>query len=313
MPSDHTIQPLGPATAAPATHLEDCPECDGPVRQENHETVCTDCGFVIDDDQIDHGPDWRDFDNDPGSSERAAPVTPSTRHDKGLRTTISHKHDGTGRQLSGKKRRQLSRLRTPHSQARVSSKQERNQIKGLTDIKRMANAIGLPEHVMKQACVLFKTGQDNDLLPGRSIEGFTTAALYAAARLNQTPRPIGDSVHVLRSTTTGSRTPTASSTVNSPSPYPPSRPIKYLPQLVSTVNVPHSVEREAVDLLEALAAETVFQGRKPAGVAAAALYHTAKADPGIHVTQTDLAVAADVVTATIRTNVDTITEYLNDT
>jgi transcription initiation factor TFIIB len=60
----------------------------------------------------------------------------------------------------------------------------------------MANALGLPEHVMKQACVLFKTAQDNDLLPGRSIEGFTTAALYAAARLNKTPRPIGDFAHV---------------------------------------------------------------------------------------------------------------------
>jgi len=48
MPSDHTIQPLGPAMAAPAIHPDDCPECNGPVRQEDHETVCTDCGLVID-------------------------------------------------------------------------------------------------------------------------------------------------------------------------------------------------------------------------------------------------------------------------
>ena len=196
MPSNHTIQSLGLATAAPATHPDDCPECDGPVRQEEHETVCTACGLVIDDDQIDHGPDWRDFDTDPGSSERGAPVTPTTRHDKGLGTTISHKRDATGRQLSGKKRRQLSRLRTHYSRARVGSKQERNQIKGLTDIKRMANALGLPEHVIKQACILFKTAQDKDLLPGRSIEGFTTAALYAAARLNKPPRPIGNFAHI---------------------------------------------------------------------------------------------------------------------
>jgi hypothetical protein len=40
MPSDHIIQPLGPSTAAPATHPDDCTECDGPIRQEDHETVC---------------------------------------------------------------------------------------------------------------------------------------------------------------------------------------------------------------------------------------------------------------------------------
>jgi transcription initiation factor TFIIB len=60
----------------------------------------------------------------------------------------------------------------------------------------MANALELPEHVMKQACVLFKPAQNNNLLPGRSIEGFTTAAMYAEARLNKTPRPIGDFAHV---------------------------------------------------------------------------------------------------------------------
>jgi len=102
------------------------PNAMGPSARKITRTVCTDCGLVIDDDHIDYGPDWRDFDTDPGTSERAAPVTPTTRHDKGLGTTISHKRDGTGRQLSGKKRRQLSRLRTRHSRARVGSKRERN-------------------------------------------------------------------------------------------------------------------------------------------------------------------------------------------
>ena len=313
MPSDPTIQSLGPATAAPATHPDDCPECGGPVRQEEHETVCTACGLVIDDDQIDHGPDWYKLNTDPGTSERASPVIPTTRHDKGLGETISHKRDGTGRQLSGKKRRQPSRLRTHHSRARVGSKQDRNQVNGLTDIKRMANALGLPEHVMKQACLLFKAAQDNDLLPGRSIEGFTTAALYAAARLNKTPRPIGDFAHVSKAD--HNRVTNSYSVLNRELalPVPPSRPIEYLPQFVSTVDVPPRVEQQAADLLEALEADQVYQARIPIGVAAAAVYHSAKTEPGIHVTQTDLAAAADVATATIRTNVDIIMDYVTDT
>jgi transcription initiation factor TFIIB len=302
-----------PRDGRPSPPHDDCPECNGPVHHVDHETVCTGCGLVIEDDQIDHGPDWRDFDTDPGTSERAAPVTPTTRHDKGLGTTISHKTDATGRHLSGKKRRQLSRLRTQHSRARVGSKQNRNQINGLTDIKRMAHALGLSEHVMKQACVLFKTVQDNDLLPGRSIEGFTTAALYAAARLNKTPRPIGDFAHVSKFDRSRLRDSYRVLNRELDLPMPPSRPIEYLPQLVSTVDVQPSVEQQAADFLEALEADQVCQGRKPVGVAAAAVYHAAKTEAGINVTKTDLAAAAYVATATIRSNGDTISDYLNDT
>jgi hypothetical protein len=96
-------------------------------------------GGVSDDDQIDSGPDWRDFGTDPGTRERAAPVTPTTRQDKGLGTKISHNRDGTGRQLSGKKRRQLSRLRTRHLRARVGSKQDRHQINGHPNRSRSAS------------------------------------------------------------------------------------------------------------------------------------------------------------------------------
>ena len=116
MPSDHTIQPLGPATAAPVTHPDVCPEATGPSARKNTRPSGR-WGLIIDEGQIDHGPDWRGFDTDPETRERAAPVTPTTRHDKGLGTTISDKRDGTGRQHSGKKRRQLNRLRTRHSRA----------------------------------------------------------------------------------------------------------------------------------------------------------------------------------------------------
>jgi transcription initiation factor TFIIB len=100
--------------------------------------------------------------------------------------------------------------------------------------------------------------------------------------------------------------------VNSP-PCTPIPSIEYLPQLVSAVDVPPRVEQEAADLLEALESDQVCQGRKPVGIAAAAVYYTANNEPGLRLTQTELAEAADVATATIRTNIDTITEYLNDT
>ncbi|SFP95237.1 TFIIB-type zinc ribbon-containing protein, partial [Halolamina pelagica] len=35
-----------------------CPECGGTVRTNAAETVCDDCGLIIDDQAIDHGPEW---------------------------------------------------------------------------------------------------------------------------------------------------------------------------------------------------------------------------------------------------------------
>ncbi len=44
--------------------LEACPECDGRLVSdaEHAETVCEDCGLVVEEDEIDRGPEWRAFD-----------------------------------------------------------------------------------------------------------------------------------------------------------------------------------------------------------------------------------------------------------
>jgi len=44
-----------------------CPECGSGHLSKDYsraELVCEDCGFVIDEDIIDHGPEWRAFDSE---------------------------------------------------------------------------------------------------------------------------------------------------------------------------------------------------------------------------------------------------------
>lgn len=48
-----------------------CPECQGQVRTNTVETVCADCGLVIDAQQIDYGPEWSTHDQD--ERKRAGP------------------------------------------------------------------------------------------------------------------------------------------------------------------------------------------------------------------------------------------------
>ncbi|MFB6134653.1 MAG: TFIIB-type zinc ribbon-containing protein, partial [Halanaeroarchaeum sp.] len=42
-----------------------CPECGGRLANdtEHGETVCEDCGLVVEEDEIDRGPEWRAFDS----------------------------------------------------------------------------------------------------------------------------------------------------------------------------------------------------------------------------------------------------------
>ena len=63
-----------------------CPQCGGTHLTKDYsraELVCEDCGLVIDEDFIDHGPEWRAFDSDQREKRArvGAPMT-YTIHDK---------------------------------------------------------------------------------------------------------------------------------------------------------------------------------------------------------------------------------------
>ena len=68
-----------------------CPECGSRHLIKDYsraELVCEDCGLVIDQDFIDHGPEWRAFDSEQREKKArtGAPMNYMI-HDKGLSTT----------------------------------------------------------------------------------------------------------------------------------------------------------------------------------------------------------------------------------
>mgnify|MGYP002760187302 CR=1 FL=1 len=67
-----------------------CPDCDGQLRTEAEETVCSDCGLVVDTDRIDHGPEWRSFDDSRTNPKRTGAPLTEARHDRGLSTEIGY-------------------------------------------------------------------------------------------------------------------------------------------------------------------------------------------------------------------------------
>lgn len=148
-------------------HPHRCPECDGTIRETDTEHVCADCGLVVTDAPIDHGPEWRTFSDDPDHApERTgAPLTRS-RHDRGLSTEI-----GYSARLTGRKRRKFARLRRQHKRATIPSKADYNRIYGFTEIRRLIGTFGIGTGLRDQACTLFASAQTAGLLHGRTIEG----------------------------------------------------------------------------------------------------------------------------------------------
>lgn len=276
-----------------------CPECEGRVTTNVAETVCEECGLVIEDEQIDHGPEWRDFEDDRTKTRRAGSPNTVARHDRGIGTEIGWDQDGNGRQVKPRKQRKLSRLRREHKRAKTGSKADRNRIEGFVDIRRMTSALGLSRSIRDQACQLFRTAQNDDLLRGRSIEAIATACIYAVCRLNEQPRTIAKIARVSKVGTDRIRHCYRLLNRELELPVPPAGPKHYLPQIASAVDAHHETEHQARILLEQADDRRVANGQNPMGAAAGALY-LASRQTGEYLNQKAVADAADVSAMTVR-------------
>ena len=271
-----------------------CPECDGQLTTEADETVCADCGLVVDTDRIDHGPEWRSFTDSRTNPKRTGAPLTEARHDRGLSTEI-----GYDRNLSEHRRRKFIRLRRQHNRARVGRKRDRNKIYAFKEIRRLTGKESLPTPVRDQACKLFRSAQTESLLQGRSLEGFAAACVYAACRINSVSRTIEETVRAAKADHGEFRAAYDALNRELGLPVAPTSPAEYLPRYATELGVSSSVERRARKLVGHTETEGIANGRNPSGVAAACLYTAAK-EQNAEVTQREIATVASVTPVTIR-------------
>jgi len=289
-----TEAPAADATADATTTTKACPECGGRPETARGETACADCGLVLSEYRIDHGPDWRSFaDSDTDPKRTGAPLTRS-RHDRGLSTEI-----GRSTRVKGRKRRQLARMRRQHNRARISTKRERNQVYAFTEIRRLTSVLSLPDRIRDHACSLFRSAQSEDLLPGRSLEGFAAASVYAACRVARVSRTVNEIADVAKATKAEQTTAYDAINRELGLPVGPIDPSEYLARFASQLDLTGDVERLAREYVEEAVDRGIAVGRNPGGVAAACLY-TAGRDLAVGLTQQDAADVADVTPVTLR-------------
>ncbi|WP_256299162.1 transcription initiation factor IIB [Haloarchaeobius salinus] len=283
--------------------LRTCPECSGQLinDDEHGETVCADCGLVVEEDSVDRGPEWRAFDAaEKDQKSRVGAPTTKMMHDDGLSTNIGWQNkDAYGRQLSSNQRKKMQRLRTWNERFRTRDSKERNLKQALGEIDRMASALGLPKNVRETASVIYRRALAEDLLPGRSIEGVATSSLYAAARQAGTPRSL-DEMAVVSRVGRDEIARTYRYIVRELAlEIQPADPVSYVPRFASELGVSDEGERRARTLLETAKREGIHSGKSPVGLAAAAVY-AASLLANEKVTQSEVSDVANISEVTIR-------------
>jgi len=280
-----------------------CPECEGTLQNdsEHGETVCADCGLVVEEDEIDHGPEWRAFDSkEKDEKSRVGAPTTKMMHDEGLSTNIGWQDkDAYGQALSSRQRQKMQRLRTWNERFRTRDSKERNLKQALGEIDRMASALGLPKNVRETASVIYRRALDDDLLPGRSIEGVATASLYAAARQAGTPRSLDEIANVSRVEKDEIARTYRYVVRELNLEIQPADPESYVPRFASELGISEEAERRARQLLDTAKEQGIHSGKSPVGLAAAAVY-AASLLTNEKVTQNEVSDVANISEVTIR-------------
>jgi len=280
-----------------------CPECSGQLATdtEHGETVCVDCGLVVEEDEIDRGPEWRAFDaSEKDNKSRVGAPTTNMMHDKGLSTNIGWQDkDAYGKSLSSRQREKMQRLRTWNERFRTRDSKERNLKQALGEVDRMASALGLPDNVRETASVIYRRALDEDLLPGRSIEGVATASLYAAARQAGTPRSLDEIAAVSRVEKDEIARTYRYVVRELKLEIQPADPESYVPRFASDLGLSDEAERRARSLLSTAKSQGIHSGKSPVGLAAAAVY-AASLLVNEKVTQSEVSDVANISEVTIR-------------
>jgi len=292
-----------------------CPECGSNHLSKDYsraELVCQDCGLVIDEDLIDHGPEWRAFDSEQ-REKRARTGSPMTYmiHDKGLSTMISWKNrDSYGKSIPTRNRAQLFRLRKWQRRIRISNATERNLATALSNLDRMASGMNLPRTVRETAAMIYRKAALKNLIRGRSVESVTAASLYAACRQCHVPRTLDEISQIANMSRKeiGRNYRYVSRELGLK--LLPTTPQDYISRFCSELKLSSDVQGKVMEILKEAADAELTSGRGPTGIAAASIY-VASILCGERRTQREVSEVAGVTEVTIRNRYKELAEKLD--
>ncbi|MGD2142330.1 MAG: TFIIB-type zinc ribbon-containing protein [Candidatus Bathyarchaeota archaeon] len=267
--------------------------------QVNGEIVCAHCGIVRTGDILFKGPEWRAFTlSETAKRERATP-TPYPAFDGGFYTKFRGGKDANGSRLSPDKVQKWRRLRRFDIRAKSNDNKIRNMNQATSEIERYCDRLHLPHRIREEAIFIYRKSLNKDLIRGRTISDFVSAAIYAACRESRIPRSLADV-----SRACGRKVKDVSRTYRLllkelGLKMPIDDPMKFVPKIASSLKIDIQTERESVKNLREAAEKKVLIGKDPRSMATAALYLACK-NNRTKMTQKRLADAAGISTVSLR-------------
>jgi transcription initiation factor TFIIB len=293
---------------------EMCPECENShvvFDYDRGELVCNKCGLVLEDNCIDHGPEWRAFD-DEGKSRRervGAPMT-YTRHDKGLSTEIGWvDKDSYGNNLSRRNRSKFYRLRKLHSRSKTPKTSQQNIKKALIEISKVTSKMGLPKDVTETAAYLYRKAVAENLTRGRTIVCICAASIYTACRQCGNPRTLDEVAKEfdLKRREVGRTYMEMFKLLKLKLPVP--TPELYVSRFCGELKLNGPVQTRVKELLEIAKEKGLVSGRSPMAIVGALIYIASRENEQRR-TQAEIAEVANVTEVTIRNRYKEIKDLL---
>jgi len=299
-----------------AAPYERCSECGNTVLAQDAirgELTCTACGLVLQDNQLDLGPEWHPFNphavkNHSDPTRTGDPITTlqlaftSTEIANFTKMTTKYKVTSFQKTLF----RRLKRL--DHS-IKLSVRTHANLRVAIAEICRLCSQLRVSRAVAAAAAMSYRKAMGQKLHRGYPILTVATAAVYMTVRQQKLLITLKDILQFAKMSKYDlSRCLWAFRWKLNAKPAPHNL-IQFVQRLGSMLKLSCSTTRTAMTFIEQLRPHKFALGRKPAGVAAAAIY-LAGVLTREHPTQDEIAQAAQVTTVTIRNQYKEIAETL---
>ncbi|MFX1365151.1 MAG: transcription initiation factor IIB family protein [Promethearchaeota archaeon] len=279
-----------------------CPECGGKIilLHEKGETVCGQCGLVINERIVDisHSGKRAFTKQEKESRERTGSPISILLPDMGLSTIIDK---------SNIKSPDLKRAAKWNSRMTWD---KRNMLIATTELKRIGSNMNLPNHVKKAAIRLYIEAFKKKLLRGRSINGMVAACLYFACRERKIPRTLQE---ILDQTAVNAknvrrcyRTLIRELNLKVPS----TDPISLIPRFIAELDLDADAENTTIKILQNFTSKYSTSGKDPKGLCAGALYLVCKKKDK-KISQKDIANLVGVTEVTLRSRYKELVKMLN--
>ncbi len=277
----------------------ECPVCGSEEFEEDKtlgETVCRNCGAIIEEDMVEEEGGPRAFTQEEKNKiERTGAPLTFTKHDRGISTQMGS--GGALRNVSPSKRGQYYRIRKWNR--RLSGSKPRNLRYALSEIQTLVDLLNLPRSVHEESARLYEKSWEDEALKGRKIEKIVAGIVFLVSRMQGVPRTLKEVAEAsgVDKREVGKNYRYIARKLDKQ--VMPARPEEFVSRFAEELDLPGEVQAYAKNIIEEVREKEILSGRSPEGVVASALYIASKLE-GEDRPQKDIAETVGVTEVTIR-------------